>query len=73
MVAAGPINPTVLRLLVFRALYRGVERRDCERVTIGEEIKVKSGLMNRNTVLAELSLRGCGLVGKQAHSVGSKR
>ena len=37
MVAAGPINPTILRLLVLRALFQGVERRDSERVTIGEE------------------------------------
>lgn len=72
MVAAAPINRTVLRLLVQRALFPGVQRRDSERVTIGEEIKIKSGLLGRSAILAELSLRGCGLITTQAIPLGSE-
>ena len=72
MVAAAPINKTVLRLLVQRALFPGVQRRDSERVTIGEEIKIKTGLLGRSAILAELSLRGCGLITRQAIPLDSE-
>lgn len=74
MVAKRPIHPTVLRLIVQRALYLGSEKRELSRVAIGAKIKYKhsSGLMSKNGVLSELSLRGCGLITKQALSVGEE-
>jgi c-di-GMP-binding flagellar brake protein YcgR len=59
---------------VQRALYLGSERRELSRVAIGAKIKYKhsSGLMAKNGVLSELSLRGCGLITKQALTVGEE-
>jgi len=71
MVVSAPINKTVLRLLVQRALFPGIERRGSERVTIAEEIKIKSGILSRSVILAELSLRGCGIITKKASPVDS--
>jgi hypothetical protein len=70
MVARRPVHPTVLRLLVQRALYQGEEKRNLARVAIGEPVKFKSGLLARSATLAELSLRGCGLITRQAIEVG---
>jgi len=72
MVLQRPVHPTVLRLLTQRALYPGKEKRLDDRVAIGAEIKLKSGLFSRAATLAELSARGCGLITKQSCSVGSE-
>lgn len=73
MIAQRPLHPTVLRLIVQRALYHGSERRELHRVAIGEKVKYKqtSGLMTRNATLSEMSLRGCGLITRQPLTVGS--
>jgi len=41
-------------------------------VTIGAPVKLKSGLLSRTATLAELSLRGCGLVARQRLEVGAE-
>jgi hypothetical protein len=70
MVARRPVHPTVLRLLLQRALYQGAERRRDARVAIGAEVNIGSELGSRTAVLAELSRRGCGLVTRQLLEVG---
>lgn len=70
VVVRQPVHPTALRLLVQRALFAGAERRQLERVAIGAPVKLKSGLFARAATLAEISLRGCGLVTGQRLSRG---
>jgi len=65
-----PIHPTALRLLVQRALYGGEERRQTERVAIAAPVRVRKGLLWHGVTLAELSMRGCGLVSSRALRVG---
>lgn len=72
MVARLPVHPTVIRLLVQRALYPGLEKRNSRRVAIGSVVKLKAGLMSKTATLAELSLKGCGLVTKQPLKVGTR-
>jgi hypothetical protein len=70
VVVSSPVNPEVLRLLAQHALYRGEERRKAPRVAIGEPVKVKLGRRSVSATLAQLSMRGCGLVCKRAASTG---
>jgi len=70
VVVRQPVHPTALRLLVQRALFGGEERRQLERVAIGAPIKLKGGLLSRPAILAEISLRGCGIVTSQRFSRG---
>ncbi|MCG8589401.1 MAG: PilZ domain-containing protein [Proteobacteria bacterium] len=58
-----PVHPQMLRLLVLRALYQGEERRRHERVLVGSETAVWSGLQARQAVLVDLSERGGRVVG----------
>jgi hypothetical protein len=71
MVARRPVHQTVIRLLTQRALFAGDERRQLERVAIGIPIKIKTGMIARTAVLAELSQRGCGLIMRSATEVGT--
>jgi hypothetical protein len=69
LVVRRPVHPTVLRLLLLHALYRGPERRS-RRVPIGVPIRFRAGLFRREGVLADLSLRGCQILSKHAPRVG---
>jgi hypothetical protein len=70
VVVSSPVNPDVLRLLAQHALYRGEERRQKSRIAIGEPVKVKWGRRASSATLAQLSMRGCGLVCDRAASTG---
>jgi hypothetical protein len=70
LVVRRPVHPTVLRLLVLHALYRGPERRS-RRVPIGVAVRFRAGLFRRDGVLADLSLRGCQIVTKHVPRAGS--
>lgn len=62
LVTRRPLHPTVLRLLVQRALYQGAEKRIEERVAIGGEVELRAGRRTLSVTLAELSRRGCGMI-----------
>jgi hypothetical protein len=70
VVVSSPVNPDVLRLLAEHAFYHGEEKRRAPRVAIGEPVKVKSGRRPVSATLAQLSMRGCGLVCERAASAG---
>jgi hypothetical protein len=70
VVVSSPVNPDVLRLLAQHALYRGEEKRRAPRVAIGEPVKVKLGRRAVSATLAQLSIRGCGVVCERAVSTG---
>jgi hypothetical protein len=53
-----PVHPVALRLLLLRALYRGDEKRVCERIPIGAPVSCRVGLSRRRGLLADLSTRG---------------
>ena len=59
-----PVHPTVLRLLVLRALYQGPEKRGEERVPLGDEVVYRAGPGARRGVLADLSRAGCRLISR---------
>jgi hypothetical protein len=67
-----PVHPEALRLLLLRCLYRGEERRREPRVAVGFEVSYRSGLMTRRAVLADLSVRGCRLVGSNSIEAGRR-
>jgi hypothetical protein len=67
-----PVHPEALRLLVLRCLYRGEERRREPRVAVGFEVSYRSGLLTRRAVLADLSIRGCRLVGSHSLDAGKR-
>ncbi len=67
-----PVHPYALRLVILRALYHGDERRREQRVPIGTEVGVRSGLRRRTAMLADLSTRGCRLLSKRPFAVGSR-
>lgn len=70
IVVRAPIHPTSLRLLVQRALFSGENKRLVPRVAIGETVKLKTRLWSRDATLAELSVRGCGLIASQRFEIG---
>ena len=57
-----PIERTVLALLARRAGYEGPERRRVSRVAIGAPVVLTIDGADRDAVLAQLSIRGCGLI-----------
>jgi len=67
-----PAHPVALRLLVFRALYRGEERRSEPRVAMGYEVRVRSRMRRRDAWLADLSRGGCSLLADRPMSAGSR-
>ncbi|HYB12160.1 MAG TPA: PilZ domain-containing protein [Myxococcota bacterium] len=59
-----PVHPTVLRLLVLRALYQGPEKRREERLALGESVVYRAGPLAREAILADLSRAGCRLISR---------
>ena len=60
-VVRRPVHPEALRLLLGRALFRGRERRDAPRVSLGCEVLLRFGLRRKAATLLELSRTGCRL------------
>jgi hypothetical protein len=58
-VVRRPVHPEALRLLLGRSLFRGRERRDNARVSVGCEIALRFGLRRKPATLLELSRTGC--------------
>jgi len=48
-----PVHPAALRLLILHALYRGPEKRRNTRVSMGAQVRFRSGLRRRPAILAE--------------------
>lgn len=65
-----PAAPEIWRLLVARALYRGSERRADPRVAVGSPIEVAGERPSMETVLVDLSNRGCRLQTNASLTVG---
>jgi hypothetical protein len=57
-VVRRPVHPEALRLLLGRALFRGRERRDAARVSLGCEVALRFGLRRRPATLIEVSRTG---------------
>lgn len=58
-VVRRPVHTEALRLLLGRALFRGRERRDAARVSVGCEVGLRFGLRRKPATLLELSRSGC--------------
>ncbi len=56
-----PASAEIWRLLVARALYQGSERRTDQRVAVGAPVEIAKGAKTTETVLLDLSNRGCRL------------
>jgi len=67
-----PVHPAALRLLILHALYRGPEKREGERVTIGAPIRFRIGWRWRRAILVDLSVRGCRLLSSDRLSRGDR-
>ncbi len=63
-VVRRPVHPEALRLLLGRALFRGRERRDAARVSLGCEIGLRFQLRRKAATLLELSRTGCRVLGE---------
>jgi hypothetical protein len=64
LIVCRPVHPAALRLLILHALYRGPERRRRERVTVGVDVRFRSGWLRQPATLTDLSLRGCRLLSR---------
>jgi hypothetical protein len=71
-VVRRPVLPAALRLLVLHSLYRGTEKRGGGRVSIGAQVRFRSGLRKRSAQLVDLSQRGCRLLSFHAVPQGGK-
>jgi len=69
LVVRRPVHPTALRLLLLHSLYRGPERRS-RRVAIGTPVRFRAGLLRKDGVLTDLSLRGCQIVSRHTVRTG---
>lgn len=69
LVVRRPVHPAALRLLLLHALYRGPERR-VRRVAVGAPVRFRAGLLRKDGVLTDLSMRGCQIVSKHAQRPG---
>ncbi len=69
LVVRRPVHPAALRLVLVHALYRGPERRT-RRVAVGAPVRFRLGLLKRDGMLADLSLRGCLLLSRHGVRVG---
>lgn len=67
-----PVHPVALRLVLIRALYSGPEKRREERLALGTEISFRSGFRRKKALLADISQRGCRLLGEQTLSAGTR-
>lgn len=65
LVVRRPVHPTAFRLLLLHSLYRGPERRS-RRVVVGTAIRFRTGLLKKEGMLTDLSLRGCQIVSRHA-------
>jgi hypothetical protein len=70
IVVAQPVDPSALRLLILRSLYQGTKKRRFKRVAISADVMIRVGRGKASASLAQLSLRGCGLVSQRAADVG---
>jgi hypothetical protein len=59
-----PVHPAALRLFLLHILYRGPERRNRQRVSIGARIRFRTGLIPHSAILADFSTRGCRLISR---------
>ncbi|MFQ5417085.1 MAG: PilZ domain-containing protein [Myxococcota bacterium] len=64
-VVRRPVHPAALRLLILHVLYRGPEKRNVRRVTVGAPIRFKLGWRWRSAVLMDLSIGGCRILSPQ--------
>jgi hypothetical protein len=69
LVVRRPVHPTAFRLLLLHSLYRGPERRS-RRVAVGAPIRFRVGILRRDGVLADLSLRGCQILSRHKARAG---
>lgn len=69
LVVLRPVHPTAVRLLLLHALYRGPDRR-FRRVAVGVPVRFRSGFRSHSALLADLSTRGCQLVGCSPRAPG---
>jgi hypothetical protein len=67
-----PVHPSALRLFMLHCLYRGPNRRQNERVSIGTEVPVRTGWRRRNLLLAEMSQRDCRFVTKHSFKLDQR-
>lgn len=67
-----PVHPEALRLLVLYSLYRGPEKRRSLRVSVGAQVRFRTGIRRRTAVLAELSATGCRLLATDTAERGSR-
>jgi len=67
-----PVHPEALRLLLLHVLYRGPERRRRRRVSVGADVRFRSGLLRRTATLTDLSTRGCRLLTRHAVARGKR-
>lgn len=67
-----PVHPVALRLLLLHVVYAGPERRKRDRISIGAEIRVRTGLFAKPATLAEISQRGARVLTRQPVSKGAK-
>ena len=65
-----PASAEIWRLLVARALYQGSERRTDPRVPVGAPVEMAKGSKTTETVLLDLSNRGCRIQTSAALTVG---
>jgi len=61
-VVRRPVHPAALRLFILHCLYRGSDKRQNERVSIGSLVQLRRGWSRRTVLLAEISQRDCRLV-----------
>jgi hypothetical protein len=61
-----PVHPAAMRALLLHALYRGPEKRNNRRVSVGGPVRYRRGWRQRPAMLADLSLGGCRLLADQA-------
>jgi len=71
-VVRRPVHPEALRLLILHALYRGPEKREASRVSIGATVHFRAGWVWRRALLLDLSLRGCRLQARQRLARGDR-
>ena len=65
-----PADAEIWRLLIARALYRGSERREDPRVPVGSPVELVGAAAAAETLLLDLSNRGCRLRTGAPLSVG---
>jgi len=67
-----PVHPYALRLVLLRGLYAGEEKRREERVAVGVEIQFRSGFRRKRALIADLSQRGCRILGEKPLALGTR-